>query len=54
MKKQRYTMRRGVIVLFIMLVLMLAIAIISVNSGKMNLSPGEVLNVIFKAQIGKT
>lgn len=46
MKKQRYTMSRGIWVIFIMAVLVLVIAVISVNSGKMNLTPGEVLHVI--------
>ena len=46
MKKQRFTVRYGLIVLLIMFIMMLAIAIISINSGKMNLSPLEVLNVL--------
>ncbi|PWJ47008.1 FecCD family ABC transporter permease [Faecalicatena contorta] len=46
MKKQRYTMNRGIWMILIMTALMLAIAVISMNSGKMNLTPGEVLNVI--------
>lgn len=46
MNKRRFTTRRGVLILLLMFLLMLAIAIISINSGKMNLSPLEVLNVI--------
>lgn len=46
MKKQRFTTRRGIFILLFMFLLMLGIAIISINSGKMNLSPAEVLNVI--------
>lgn len=47
MNKRRYTMKKGLLILAIMFVMMLVIAIVSINSGKMNLSPGEVLNVIF-------
>ncbi|WP_099469779.1 FecCD family ABC transporter permease [Konateibacter massiliensis] len=46
MNKQRFTTKRGIIILLLMFLLMLAIAVISMNSGKMNLSPIEVLNVI--------
>ena len=46
MKPQRFTIKRGLYVIFILLLIMLVIAIISMNSGKMNLSPMEVLNVI--------
>lgn len=46
MKKQRYTMNRGIWMILIMVMLMLVIAVISMNSGKMNLTPGEVLNVV--------
>ncbi len=46
MSKQRFTAKRGVFLLLFMFLLMLAIAVISINSGKMNLSPMEVLNVI--------
>lgn len=46
MKKQRFTTGRGLLILLLMFLLMLAIAVISMNSGKMNLSPAEVLNVI--------
>ncbi len=47
MKKRRFTTRRGIVILLIMFMLMLTIAIVSINSGKMNLSQGEVLNVLF-------
>lgn len=46
MKKQRFTLRRGLTVLLIMFVLMFVIAVVSINSGKMNLSPAQVLNVL--------
>lgn len=46
MKKRRYTTQKGLLIIAIMFVMMLVIAIVSVNSGKMNLSPSEVLNVI--------
>lgn len=46
MNKRRFTTQRGILILLLMFLLMLSIAIISVNSGKMNLSPMEVLNVI--------
>ncbi len=47
MRKQRFTIRRGLFVISGLFVFMLAIAVISINSGKMNLSPLEVLNVLF-------
>lgn len=47
MNQRRFTSKRGIFILILMVVLMLTIAVISMNSGKMNLSPGEVLNVIF-------
>lgn len=47
MKKQRFTLKRGIVVLISMFIIMLVIAVISINSGKMNLSPMEVLQVIF-------
>lgn len=46
MNKQHFNTKRGIAVLFLMLMLMLTIAVISINSGKMNLSPIEVLHVI--------
>lgn len=46
MKKQRYSPNRGRVLLLVMLLLMAAVAVISINSGKMNLSPLEVWNVI--------
>lgn len=46
MIKQRYTVQRGIIVNLVLMVLILMFAVISMNSGKMNLSPLEVLNVL--------
>jgi len=46
MIKQRYTVQRGIIVNIVLMVLILMFAVISMNSGKMNLSPLEVLNVL--------
>lgn len=46
MRKQRFTLQRGLFVLALMLVIILALVVVSMNSGKMNLTPGEVLNVI--------
>ncbi len=47
MNKRRFTVKRGLLIIAFMSVLMLAIAVISINSGKMNLSPFEVLDVVF-------
>lgn len=46
MTKRRYTVKRGIIINAVLMVLILVFAIISMNSGKMNLSPLEVLNVL--------
>lgn len=46
MTKQRYTVKRGIAVVGILLFLVVLFAVISVNSGKMNLSPLEVWNVL--------
>ncbi|WP_313133866.1 FecCD family ABC transporter permease [Anaerocolumna sp.] len=46
MKKQRFTVRRGITVLVLMLFVVIVIAVISINTGKMNLSPMEVLRVV--------
>ncbi|WP_099205383.1 FecCD family ABC transporter permease [Scatolibacter rhodanostii] len=46
MRKQRYTAKRGFTILLVMVLLMIVIAVVSVNSGKMNLSPIEVFNVL--------
>lgn len=46
MKKQRFTIKRGLMVLLVMILLMMIIAIVSVNSGKMNLSVSEVFQVL--------
>lgn len=44
--KQRYTMKKGIVIIILMLLSVLMIAIISMNLGKMNLSPAEVFRVI--------
>lgn len=46
MKEQHIVLRRGIMIILIMFALALVIAVIGMNSGKMNISPGEVLNVI--------
>lgn len=46
MKEQYIVLRRGIMIILIMFALALVIAVIGMNSGKMNISPGEVLNVI--------
>lgn len=46
MKKQRFTIKRGIVSLLMMILLILIIAIVSVNSGKMNLSISEVFQVL--------
>lgn len=46
MKKQRFTTRRNLFFVVLMLVLAAAIAVVSVNSGEMNLSPAEVFSVL--------
>ncbi|WP_042160943.1 FecCD family ABC transporter permease [Paenibacillus gorillae] len=46
MTKQRYTLQRGIFVNVMLLILILIFAVISMNSGKMNLSPLEVLSVL--------
>lgn len=46
MTKRHYTVKRGIIINVVLMVLILVFAIISMNSGKMNLSPLEVLNVL--------
>ncbi|MFB9277591.1 FecCD family ABC transporter permease [Cohnella cellulosilytica] len=46
MTKQRYTVQRGIVVIAILFALMVIFSVVSVNSGKMNLSPLEVLNVL--------
>lgn len=46
MRKQRFSVQRGLFVLSIMLVIILILVVVSMNSGKMNLTPAEVLNVI--------
>lgn len=46
MKKQRFSMERGMMTLLVMLVLIVIIAVISINSGKMGLSVFEVFQVL--------
>lgn len=46
MKKPGYTVKKGIFILSIMIALILIISVISINVGKMNLSPKEVLDVI--------
>ncbi|RKD30649.1 FecCD family ABC transporter permease [Lacrimispora algidixylanolytica] len=46
MKKKRFTLGRGVMILALLVVIMVAIAVISINSGKMSLSISEVFQVI--------
>ncbi|MBP2114844.1 iron ABC transporter permease [Paenibacillus silagei] len=53
MIKQRYTVQRGILVNVVLMVLILMFAVISMNSGKMNLSPLEVLNVLLGNGTGK-
>jgi ABC-type Fe3+-siderophore transport system permease subunit len=45
MKKKGYSLSRGVAIIVALTLVMLVVAVISVNSGKMNLSPLEVLHV---------
>lgn len=45
MNNQRYNTQKGILVLAVMSLLILLITIISINSGKINLPPIEVLNV---------
>lgn len=46
MKKQSLSISRGLTIIFILTIVLLAVAVIGVNSGKMNLSPSEVFNVL--------
>lgn len=46
MNKQRYTLKRGLLIIFSLILLIIVLAVVSVNSGKMNLSPQEVMNVL--------
>jgi ABC-type Fe3+-siderophore transport system permease subunit len=46
MKKKRFTLGRGVMILAFLVFIMVAIAVISINSGKMSLSISEVFQVI--------
>lgn len=47
MRKNRFTAKKGISIILFMSVLILVIAIISINFGKMNLSPYEVLMTIW-------
>lgn len=46
MKKKSYSVSHGLTIIFILTIVLLVVAVISMNSGKMNLSPLEVFNVI--------
>jgi ABC-type Fe3+-siderophore transport system permease subunit len=46
MKKKGYSVSRGLTIIFILIIILLVVAVISVNSGKMNLSPSEVFSVL--------
>ncbi|MBB6716555.1 FecCD family ABC transporter permease [Clostridium gasigenes] len=46
MKKQRYTLGKGVFTLSILFILIVTVSIFSINFGKMNLSPEAVVNVL--------
>lgn len=46
MNNQRFTVKRGIFVNVLLLVLIAVFAVISVNAGKMNVSPMEVFNVL--------
>jgi ABC-type Fe3+-siderophore transport system permease subunit len=46
MRKQSYSLPKGIFILGLMGLLIVLIAIISINSGKINLPPHEVLNVL--------
>ncbi len=46
MDNKKYSMSRGIYINVFLVVLLLVIAVVSMNSGKMNLSPEQVLNVL--------
>ncbi|HDK7175953.1 TPA: iron ABC transporter permease [Clostridium botulinum] len=46
MKKKSYSLSRGITIILLLTIILLIVAVISVNSGKMNLSPSEVFNVL--------
>ncbi len=46
LRKQYFTVKRGIFILFIMLCILLVIGITSMNSGKMSLTPLEVFHVL--------
>lgn len=47
MIKQRFTVKKGLIILGLMILILLVLVVVSMNSGKMNLSPQEVWQVVF-------
>lgn len=47
MKKKGYSVSHGLTIILVLTIVLLVVAVISVNSGKMNLSPSEVFNVLF-------
>jgi ABC-type Fe3+-siderophore transport system permease subunit len=53
MKKKRFTLGRNVMILALLVAIMVAIAVISINSGKMSLSISEVFQVILGKGTGK-
>lgn len=46
MKKKGYSVSHGLTIILVLTIVLLVVAVISVNSGKMNLSPSEVFNVL--------
>lgn len=46
MEKQKFSIRRGIKINILLVFLLIIVAIVSINSGKMNLSPSEVFQVI--------
>ena len=46
MKKQRFTTRKGMFTILLMLFIMVTVAIVGINVGKMSLSPAQVLDVL--------
>ncbi len=46
MKKKGYSVSHGLTSILLLTIILLVVAVISVNSGKMNLSPSEVFNVL--------
>lgn len=46
MEKQKFSIRQGIKINILLVFLLIIVAIVSINSGKMNLSPSEVFQVI--------